>query len=109
VRLPIAPSVLLAFVPRGFILWLGGRGVAIALVALAEQDLRAVMRAVVESPASLAPAAIIAATLLAAVELSVRREGVLLANLGLPAVVAVAVVSAVAALAECLCWAAATL
>jgi hypothetical protein len=101
------PSVLLAFVPRGFILWLCGRGIALVLVALAA-DLDAAVQLGVETPASLAPAAIIVATLLGAVEISVRRERVLLGNLGLPAAVAVAAVTVVASVSEWLWWAAAT-
>lgn len=101
--MPIAPGVLLPFVPRAFVLWLCGRAISFVLVALAA-ELDAAVHIVVESPASLAPAAIIVAALLGAVEVAVRRERVLLGNLGLPAVTIVAVVTAVAVTSEALYW-----
>jgi hypothetical protein len=100
----IAPSLLLAFVPRACILWLCGRAISFVLVALAA-ELDAAIYIVVSTPASLAPAAIIVAALLGAVEVVVRRERVLLGNLGLPAATAVAVVTGVAAVFEALVWA----
>jgi len=103
----LAPSLLLAFVPRGFVLWLCGRVLSFVLVVLAA-ELDAAVHLAVEAPTSLAPAAVIVATLLGAVEVSLRRERVLLGNLGLPAAIAAGIVTVVAVVSEGLIWAATT-